>query len=176
MQETIWESGLKFCGIKTHHNYYAIHLLSVIMENNPQVERIVEFGRSSGSLTINLGLIGVSKGIPVHSYDLEKRTSHSTDKILKQLGVFTQVIDYTNFMASQQIGDYLFNKPVYVIFNGNDNDEISSFVHHLFEESVVSVLNYDSKTESHRSIKTLKPFMEKEWNKKGVQLATWVKK
>jgi len=170
IQEQIWPTGLKFCGIKTPHNYYIFNILSTVVERNPQIERIIEFGRSTGSVTINLGLLGVAKETAVHSYDSERFTSIATDKILRRLGVHVHYQDTKNFMVQRNVADAVLNKPVYLVMSSDSmREELTSFIPYLFDESVVTIIGYNRDKELNKLTEKLTPFMEKEWDKYGVK-------
>ena len=175
-----WDWFNKFCGVKMASNYYTFHIFSTIFERNPDMQRIIELGQFTGSMSMALGMIGAAKQIPVHSFDIQDQTTWETKRVLKSLKVQTHIADIHNFMVRQQIIEEYLNKQVYLLCdNGMKKDEFIAFVPYLLPGSVVSVHDYGVEflEEDWKMFEDqLEPFMPEEWNKHNVQLATWIKK
>lgn len=169
-----WAWFHNFAGIGMPSNYYTFHIFSKIIDENPQIGRIIELGTFKGSMTVALGLEGIRKGIDVHTWEISKQISEETEKLFSRLGIKAYNAD---IWGNKEFIKTLFDRPVYLLCdNGHKATEFQEFVPHLKPGSIVSV--HDWNTEVHpRDIESLnaiiEPFHEDDWMKHNVQLATW---
>lgn len=176
-----WDWFNQFCGIEMSSNYYTFHIFSQIIENNPKIERIVELGTYTGSMTIALGLLGLLSDNKVYSYDIKNCLGNNIQFLLSHhLQVDLRNQDIHDLDIRKQIFKEHFNEPIYLLCdNGNKRGEFIDFVPQLKPGSVVSVHDYgveffEEDWKIHENILT--PFNEGDWMKHNVQLATWVVK
>lgn len=173
-----WEWGLEFCGIKMSSNYYTFHIFSDILENN-KVNRIIELGTHTGSMSIALALLAFQRDIPFETYDIRDQKNKSTDKILSSLGARSNVVDI--FKEIDRFKAEVAKEPIYLLCdNGNKKHEFSELVPRLFSGSVISVHDYGTEfTEAmiaDEIREQLIPYKQEQWTKYDVRLATWIKK
>lgn len=172
-----WKWYHKFCGIEMPSNFYTFHIFSTIIDENPQIERIIELGTYTGSMAIALGLEGIRKGIEVITINIHDELTLPTKKILNKLDVKIMICDI--FSKREEIKN-LFDKPVYLLCdNGNKKDEFAAFVPYLKSGSIVSAHDWEveiAPKDIALFTNKLMPFHSDDWQKHNTQLATWIVK
>lgn len=172
-----WEWFKEFAGIGMPSNYYTFHLISRIMTENPQIQRIVELGTYWGSMAVYFGLIGIRRDIPVVTLDKEDQVRPRTKKLFEALSIAYRVMDI--FEHRDVVKHVLALCPTYLICdNGNKADEFYEFGRALTPGSVISVHDYgtefyDEDARRLSDIRSIEPFHPEEWTKHNVQFATW---
>lgn len=174
-----WEWFTNFAGIYQMHNYYVYHIFSTVMNENPQIKRIVELGTAVGGMTVPLGLEAIRKDADMFTFNIKDETSEETKKIFNQLGVQVTIGDIFEDGMRSRIKN-LFDRPTYLICdNGLKPDEFNAFVPSLPSGSIVSVHDWmveflPKHTEFCQHL--IEPFHPELWNNHNVQLATWIRK
>lgn len=176
-----WTWFNRFCGMLMAHNYYTYHIFSEIIEKNPQLCGIIELGTFTGAMTTVLGLEGIRKQIPVHTFDIAVQTDEGTNRIFRQLNVNVHTCDiFENNMGFLKNLVKQMNGPIYLLCdNGNKKGEFTTLVPFLPSGSMISVHDWQMEflpedAQIHSSL--LEPFEDVAWMKHNTLLATWRKK
>lgn len=163
----------QFCGIRMSSNYQTFDLISRVLDDNP-VEGIVEIGTYTGSLSIYLGLEGVSGKVPVHTYDIKRQFTEPTQRVFNFMNIQFHNIDV--FESRHELFKQ-FNYPVFLLCDGgNKRDEFLMCVPQLKKGSIVAVHDYGTEFKDEHFIPFVDqnlctPIMQDEWTKEDVRLA-----
>lgn len=135
------EWGLEFCGVPMCSNYYVFHQMSKILNANPQIEQIIEYGTYTATMSMYLGMEGIRRGIPVYTYNIEKQTNDGTDKVLNHLGVNQIIMDI--YKNREEIFPLLASKVTYLICDAQTKkDDAIMSVPHLKEGSIFAMHDF----------------------------------
>lgn len=169
-----WEWFTDFAGVGMCHNFYVHHLFSKIMDANPQVKRIVEFGTYWGAMTTALALEGLRKKIPFHTFEIKEQRQPEIIELHKRLSVLDFICD----IFTQDFKDFIETRlklsPVFLICdNGDKAREFLEFVPMLKSGSIVAVHDYmtefyDKDWQVHADL--VEPIMQDEWLRHNAQL------
>ena len=113
-----WSWGNQFAGIKMNSNYFVFDIMSRLIDENPQIRLINEFGTHTGTFATYLGLEGVRKKITVITWEIQKQVSEETNNLLALLSVNQEICDV--FAERDRIIEIVSAQPTYLICDGGD--------------------------------------------------------
>lgn len=169
-----WEWFLDFAGVGMCHNFYVHHLFSKIIDANPQIERIVEFGTYWGSMTTALALEGLRKKIPFHTFEITEQRKPEIIELHQKLNVLDFIGDIFEKSLKEFIASRLkLSQAFLVCDNGDKAREFKEYVPMLKSGSIMAVHDYmtefyDADWKVHENL--VEPIMQDEWLKHNAQL------
>jgi hypothetical protein len=165
---------LTFAGQYMQHNYYLYHVLDLIFKDNPSISGIVEIGTGHGALTSVLGLIGISKHIPVITVDTEKIFDES---IFQALCISYYQLDCFSSEFKAIISSFISSHgPILFICDGGDKKvEFNYFAPMLKQDSIIAAHDWTNELSIsdilHTTSKHCIPFLEDQWLANNVQFS-----
>lgn len=136
------EWGLNYGPVKDSPlNYYTLHVISQMLNENPLIGQLVEIGQFTGTISLYLGMEAVARGLDCHSYEILKQTDVPTDRVLTRLGVHTHYCDV--FQYPEMVIDIINKKPTLIFVDGGNKAlEFEVFVPHLPQHSIIIVHDF----------------------------------
>jgi hypothetical protein len=168
----------------TQHNFYTYHVISRILEANPQVRSIIELGTGHGALTLYLRLWAARLGIEIHSFDVNNFVKDDgAEQMFYRLGIHRHIMDIMGAEAMQLIKEIIDDKPCYLVCdNGNKPLEFATYAPLLPSRSIISAHDWGpageirpEDVEAVVSQQGLVPFEPEEGSKFNTAFGTWVK-
>jgi hypothetical protein len=177
------EFSLRFVGQEVQHSFFVYHIMSLILEANPQIAGIVELGTGTGGLTMYLGMWAARRGIPMTSFDINAYAmeAEGIPAVFEALGVNYEQHNVFQGPGHERARAAVTGKPIYLFCdNGNKPEEFKMFVPMLESGSVVSVHDWTAEirpehVEAVVAEHKLEPFRQDLWLKHAAIMATWKK-